>query len=254
MTEEEEKDFVKELREVAPATLTPSLLEQLELNAFAGGLLQYTPHPVSERFQDEVLEKISEEELQAFTAKPLRPEFLESLVNLPLEVALQDAMPKPLTSQQLDRFTNAIEEAESQVLKEKVIEFPVASNQKKTPFPIRWYASAAAVAIMGVFAGFLAFGGDAPEQKAVANAPVSKVPSSFSSQPIANGDLVNVSLNSQVVGAEDRGIVPHRSSNQYYRAMKVISMETYLVTNEQGEQIKVQKPVEKIIMVPAHTD
>jgi len=192
-----------------------------------------------------------ESELQEISPTPLSGGLLETLSAIPLEAEFTELAPTALSSDFLDKLEATVEGVEKEALASKVISFPRAEEKKD--FNWKWLSTAAAVAVLGVITGLGMFKADNSEVPQFTKNETPFIPETFTPQPISQNGLVNVSLNSTVVDTTDHGLVKGQR-NEYSRAIKVVSMETCTIKNKQGKSIIVQKPVEKIILVPATTD
>ena len=253
MTTQEEQEILSLLQEHTPAPLSKGLLEDLELTQFAGRLATLALSEMDVSLVNRLDSAIFENELQTTPLSPLSGEFLETLSSIPQEVELLNHSPSPLSSNTINKFVTAIEATEKEEVNSKVISFPQSEKKNKSNW--KWLSTAAAVAILGVITGLGMFRPDnSNDTPQFTKTKTPYLPETFTSQPISpQGELVNVSLNSTVVETEDHGLIKGQS-NQYSRAIKVVSMETCTIKSEDGKSIIVQKPVEKLILVPATTD
>jgi len=192
--------------------------------------------------------------LTAYIPQELNVELLETLSLAPVEAEFRTLVPSSMSQDFLNKCSNLVEETINQEMNGKVIQFP--SKQRGRSYPIRWYATAAAVALIGLFSGFWAVpSSDNSDIFAQSNLP--ELPDyfeSFSAGSFSNGELLNVSTNSTLLKADDEGLVPNLVDKTFYQAISITSMESYTMENDYGEKFQIQRPVKRTVFVPAHTD
>lgn len=260
MTDQQIATFEQELRKMQPSALSDQLLNDAELECLAGELAAVEPQRVRQGLTDELLDQITGAELSTIQPAQLRAEFLDTLSLIPEEAEIAELSVAPISAELLNTLTSAVESIEQEVVEEKVILFPAQEQEAKPRSHWQWYASAAAVAVMGIFLGFKGLPGDNMLPSFVQNSQTS-VPSighNFNPQPISAepaGELLNVSTNSTLLKASDQGLVTHKTDGEtLYRAMKVVSLETATLINEHGKTVKFQRPVERLVFVPAEVE
>ncbi len=239
--------FSAELSTISPAALKPAILERAELELFGASLVQHRPSPLKEEHLEAFDDAQIEAELAQLHPARLDRSYLDMLAQIPAEVALAALPPAPLSPEMLDRLSATLEAAEdAPALEPNVIPFPQQEPADKRNW--RWMASAAAVAVIGVFCGLMI----KPGQQF--NGSSSFVASSASDEPLSH-NLLNVSTESTVLQAQDQGIVPYKDSDSVkYRAMRVVEIETRTMKDQHGNTIEVNRPVQKTILVPVEAD
>lgn len=245
------QDFEKDLLGYQPVPIDERGLDDALLQCFAGELAA-TPLPaLRPAFLDELELQATAAELSAYTPAELREEYLETLAVSPVEADLKRLSLPALSDDLLDKFTALAEETECEVVTEKVIPFP-AAEEKRRPSSWRWYTTAAAVAVIGLFTGYQAMSPQGQTPPVIVQGTTEAPSTIIDAQPI--GELLNVSTNSTVINAQDQGLVPNKTNSKYYRATQVVSMETIILENEHGEKVEVKGPVRRMIYAPAVTD
>lgn len=253
MTDTEMQDFESLLKTYPPAHLTAQQLQNAELDIYAGELATYVPRKVSEKLLDDSLDLIFEAELSASSPAELSEDLIEKLSLSPIISEVSEIKLPSLSCDLLDKLTNAIENTEEESSNVKVIPFPEAYQTKEKQAP-KWYMSAAAVALLGLMAGFFAFHKPANNQIAATTLAPNISENAFPSISQNSDKLLNVSTNSAYLDIQDQGLIPSKNNKSFYRVVKAVVMETCLIENELGQQVQVQKPVEKLILIPAVTD
>lgn len=257
MSENEIYEFEQKLRSIPPQPLNADQRANAELTQFIGELQTSISSPLSSEKLEELELLALEAELSVRSPAPLSTELLETLALAPVEAELSLLTAPVLSASFIDSLSSLLEESENEQLKEieeKVIPFPVKESEKERS-PWKWYATAAAVAIMGLFLGTgILQEEDSPPLGLASTSTSPDIPVLNGSSLPADGGLVNISRNSTFLNAQDQGLIPNSTNTTYYQAMKVTSNETFLIENEKGEQIKVVAPVQQTILVPVETD
>ncbi len=252
MNDQDLHNLEQELRAMTPAALTPELLDQCELQLFGANLAAMRPAGLSTDQLDACEHSVIENELHSLAPRALEKSFLDQLEHIPAEVGLMELEPQPLSNEFLDKLADKLENADAPVAiettEENVIPFPSAT-QKSPAKNWKWYASAAAVACIGIFTGLTL------TNPGTTNSPLAANQAADQFQPISSDNLQNVSTESTFLQAQDRGIVLSNGSNPtHYRAVRVIQMETVTLKNDAGQTIQVQRPVEKTVLMPVEAD
>lgn len=235
-----------------PAALTTELMDQCELQLFGASLATMHPADLSTDQLDACEHIVIESELHSLAPRALEKSFLDQLEHIPAEVGLMGVEPQPLSNEFLDNLADKLENADApaamETPEENVIPFPSAAQ--KTPAKNwKWYASAAAVACIGIFTGLTLTNPGTTNSGYAANQAVDQF------QPISSDNLQNVSTESTFLKAEDRGIVLSKgTSPTHYRAVRVIQVETVTLKNDAGQTIQVRRPVEKTVLMPVEAD
>ena len=116
--------------------------------------------------------------------------------------------------------------------------------------PFRRYAAAAAIALVGAAAAFLApMGGNAPS--VADNAPASETPTPRLS-PVDARAFVPASHQRGLSEATDEGLVWQNETP--HRVLRIVYEDTITLTNEAGEVVEVQQPRVEYILVPEKVD
>jgi len=247
MSDKELTDFENLLKQTHPVSLSEDQLNMSGLASFAGGLSAIGLKQPSSRILDQFDNAVLEAECAACAPARLSEELLETLSLAPTEASLTEVTPK-MSPSTLSTLIEKVESAETEITEEKVIPFPESTAKKKNPW--RWYAAAAAVAIMGIFSGLVSFNTGSGNPPAFVQNTHTILPATF-----PQGSLLNVSTNSKTLQTQDQGLIPSKSnSNTFYRAKKVVTMETFVVENKEGEKMTIQRPITRFILEPAQAD
>lgn len=191
--------------------------------------------------EDELFEK----ELRAIQPKKLSSEQLDAAELAVLGGELQNVAVPQLSEDLLDRFCDAIEGKEL----DNVIQFPEEKGAVQIPAPtsqkkFAWMPMAAAVAFLGMISALFVTQGQ--------DATVAPVASAKAKDLTPN--VVQVSKDSRIINAQSGGIYTGPRAGRPYELRKVKVLETFEVTNQNGEKVLIKKPVEKMIFFPPATD
>ena len=243
--------FEQELKALTPSELSNGQIETGLLQSFNGKLSTTSPKPLSEDYLTELVLKITESEYSSLHPSCLNGHLMTRLNAVPEEAMITHLSPAVIPSDMLENLVSILEldnKSLTESYRAKVIPFP--QNKKKNLFS--WYVTTAAVAVMGLFTGFLAVN-QASNSSQVVTSEMSSIPQYFQGAletSILNGELLNISTNSNIINAYDEGLVPDQNIEKFYRAVGVTSLERCLIKNK----IEVQRPVEGTMLVPASAD
>ena len=245
MTESELLDIEQALHSLKPTALSPDLLERTELQLFGASLADIRPQQISEQLIDSTETKILETEFHTLEPRAVDKAFLDQLDLIEAASGFTQFKPAALSSDFLDKLSSSLENVDSteEVMEENVIQFP--SPERKSQKSRKWIASTAIAACVGVFCGLMFTNKSTPTESFVeGSTPTSPL-------NLSDDNLQKVTY----IQAEDQGLVPNKDANQpQFRSMKVIQLETFSVQDANGENIQVQRPVEKTILVPVQAD
>ncbi len=249
--------FEQELKALTPSELSNGQIETGLLQSFNGKLSTTSPKPLSEDYLTKLALKITESEYSSLHPSCLNDHMMTRLNAVPEEAMITHFSPAVIPSDMLENLVSILE-LDNKSLTEsnsaKVIPFPQKKNKKKNLFS--WYVTTAAVAVMGLFTGFLAVN-QASNSSQLITSEMSSIPKYFQGAleaSIPSGELLNVSTNSNIINAYDEGLVPNQNTEKFYRAVRVTSLERCLIKNKIGEKIEIQRPVERTMLAPASTD
>ena len=241
--EQDLQDLENGLRSIGPSSLTPELKDRIYTQLFGANLAEHKPVELSDGQLDSYEDIIIESELNALLPRALDKSFLDQLENIPAESALSELNPSSLSDNFLNRIVHKLDNLETE--EENVIPFP--TNPKAQSKNWKWYASAAVAACIGIFCGLSLTKQESPTYADVA--PIN------SFQSLYSDNLQNISTESTLIRAENRGIIAAPTLDQApHRAVRVIEMETQVLKSHSGDIIIKQRPVEKIIRIPVEAD
>jgi len=246
------------LQSFRPQPLSDSQLGLLELCPTAGELATIQACPLSASLLDQLDERIATTELSSVPPTPLSEELLTSLECATLEAELAQHSAPVLSNDLLSRLTVAAELAETEGEEGNVIQFPqneaAPSAPEKNAFSWKWVATAAAVAMLGMFTGLQVFTPASPGANGLVTGPTAPHSQASVLPTIQSDQLLNVSKNSEPLLRENQGLIYSPEKDAYFKATKVVTMESFLLETSEGKTVKVQRPVEKVIFVPVATD
>jgi hypothetical protein len=197
-----------DLRQLRAAALDESLLARLEACA-DGSLVQLDPAEIQ-----------FEQRLRAISPAPLSASLVAALEASVTQVPFPAASPK-------------------------IVRFPGSGKSSAVRHGRVSWAAAAAVALIGAFAGWHFTGGRSAESLADA-APRAQI-----ARPIPSA-LVPAGFNRDLSEARDEGVV--WQSNQPHRVLKVTYQDRVTLRDAGGRTYQVEQPRVEYILVPAKTD
>lgn len=169
----------------------------------------------------------------------------------PAEIALENRLraiaPAPLSPALMASLESVV----------SVVSFPSAENIVRFPAPSsvtphsnrRWWAAAAAVAVIGAMSALMM-----PVDRGSSHAPVANHPVSGVSHPSPASDaLVPAGFNRDLREARDEGII-WQSNNEAHRVLKVVYMERVTLKAPNGRVYEVERPRVEYIHMPEQSD
>lgn len=170
-------------------------------------------------------------------------------LELEFEQRLRGSIPTQLSPDQFSALEIILGAVPYPVAIPKIVAFPGRETTPVRRFrhQRQWWGAAAAVALLGAFAGWWIPAG-APPQPIVNSAPAAPlIRSSAATQ------LVPASFNRGLSEARDEGVI-WQSSKQPHRVLKVVYRESVTLKDASGRTYQVEQPRVEYILVPAKTD
>ena len=160
------------------------------------------------------------------------------------ESHLRQILPLALTANFMARLESVVRDTPSTGA-DVIVPFPKAPVTRRSR---PWWASAAAVALIGAASALLIPAGKSPEPLARRSSPVS--------QPVtraAGGNLVPAAFDRGVSEVHDAGIV-WQTDTQPKSVVRVIYKDKMTLKDDRGRTFQVEQPRVEYLLVPARTD
>lgn len=168
-----------------------------------------------------------------------------------LEQNLRSVCPAPLSSE----FTASLESLLHEV------EFP--SDSTIVPFPARsgsathsnrkWWAAAAAVALIGATTALMIPNDGNPADSNIAATSSAPQPIEHSTTPFDSEQVVPAGFNRDLRSAHDEGVV-WQPNQKAHRVLKMVYMDRITLHTPDGKSYQIEQPRVEYILTPEQTD